>query len=99
MTNLITEARELIEALHAGVYDDEYVGAGAHEILTELCDALEKAEAEIKRLREKQNQGKMLNPAGEYAVRFAENHGMSVAEAMEQPMVKARFKFFNDAGI
>lgn len=47
MTNLITEARELIEALHAGVYDDEYVGAGAHEILTELCDALENTKKQL----------------------------------------------------
>ena len=42
MTDLITEARELIEALHAGVYDDEYIGTGAYVILDELCDALEK---------------------------------------------------------
>ncbi len=41
---------------------------------------------------------KLLNPAGEYAVKFAENHGMSVSEAMEQPMVKARFDFFNQTG-
>lgn len=38
MTNLITEARELIEALH----DDEYIGTGAYLMLGELCDALEK---------------------------------------------------------
>ena len=37
---------------------------------------------------------KLLNPAGEYAVKFAENHGISVAEAMERPMVKARFEVF-----
>jgi len=47
MTDLITEARELIEALHAGVYDDEYIGTGAYLMLDELCDALEKAEAEL----------------------------------------------------
>lgn len=41
---------------------------------------------------------KMLNPAGEYAVKFAENHGISIAEAMEQPMVKARFDVFNATG-
>ncbi len=33
MTNLITEARELIEALHAGEYDDEYIGTGAYLML------------------------------------------------------------------
>lgn len=41
---------------------------------------------------------KLLNPAGEYAVKFAENHGISVAEAMERPIVKARFDFFNQTG-
>ncbi|WP_286030467.1 hypothetical protein [Anaerotignum lactatifermentans] len=41
---------------------------------------------------------KMLNPAGEYAVTFARNHGMSIQEAMEQPMVKARFEVFNKTG-
>ena len=41
---------------------------------------------------------KMLNPAGEYAVTFAKNHGMSIAAAMEHPMVKARFHFFNETG-
>jgi len=40
----------------------------------------------------------MLNPAGEYAVTFARNHGMSIAAAMEQPMVKARFEVFNKTG-
>ena len=42
---------------------------------------------------------KTLNPAGEYAVKFAENHGMTIDEAMEQPMVKARFEFFNKTGM
>lgn len=32
---------------------------------------------------------KLLNPVGEYAIKFAENHGMSISEAMEHPMVKA----------
>lgn len=40
----------------------------------------------------------LLNPAGQYAVKFAQNHGMSIDEAMEQPMVKARFEFFNATG-
>ena len=42
--------------------------------------------------------GCLLNPAGQYAVKFAENHGMSISKAMEQPMVKARFEFFNVTG-
>lgn len=42
---------------------------------------------------------KLLNPAGEYTVKFAENHGMSVSDAMEQPMVKARMDFFNQTGM
>lgn len=41
---------------------------------------------------------KMLNPAGEYAVTFARNHGMSIAAAMEHPMVKARIGVFNETG-
>lgn len=40
----------------------------------------------------------LLNPAGQYAVKFAQNHGISIDEAMEQPMVKARFEFFNATG-
>lgn len=42
---------------------------------------------------------KLLNAAGEYAVKFAENHQMSVSEALEQPMVKARIEFFNQTGM
>lgn len=41
---------------------------------------------------------KILNPAGEYAFTFARNHGMSLAAAMEHPMVKARFEVFNKTG-
>lgn len=46
-----------------------------------------------------QGNEKLLNPAGEYAVKFAENHGISIQEAMEQPMVKARMDFFNQTGM
>lgn len=42
--------------------------------------------------------GCLLNPAGQYAIEFAKNHGMAIQEAMEQPMVKARFEFFNQTG-
>jgi hypothetical protein len=52
MKDLITEARELIEALHAGVYDDEYIGTGAYLMLNELCDALEKANSKLDYLHE-----------------------------------------------
>ena len=57
-------------------------------------NAIEKAKNETKN----EATGKILNPAGEYAVKFAKNHGMSIAEAMEQPMVKARFDVFNATG-
>ena len=42
---------------------------------------------------------KLLNPYGEYAVKFAENHGITINEAMQQPMVKARLEFFNATGM
>lgn len=42
---------------------------------------------------------KLLNPAGEYAVKFAENHGISIEEAMQEPMVKARFAAYAAGGI
>lgn len=32
---------------------------------------------------------KILSPVGEYAIKFAENHGISMSEAMRHPMVKA----------
>lgn len=31
----------------------------------------------------------MLSPVGEYAAKFAENHGISFSEAMQHPTVKA----------
>ena len=40
----------------------------------------------------------ILNAAGEYAVGFARNHGISIEEAMEKPMVKARFNVFEKTG-
>lgn len=42
---------------------------------------------------------KLLNPAGEYAVKFAENHGISIDKAMQEPMVKARFAAYATGGI
>lgn len=41
----------------------------------------------------------ILNAAGEYAAKFARNHGISIEEAMNAPMVKARFDFFNKTGL
>ena len=32
---------------------------------------------------------KLLNPVGEYAAKFAENHGMSINDALNHPAVKA----------
>ena len=44
-------------------------------------------------------ESKLLNPYGEYLLKFAENHGMSIDEAAEQPMVKARLAYFNATGM
>lgn len=41
---------------------------------------------------------KLLNPVGEYTVKFAQNHGISIKEAYEQPMIRARRAFFNATG-
>lgn len=41
----------------------------------------------------------LLNPYGQYVVKFAKNHGMTINEALEQPMVKARLEFFNATGM
>ena len=41
----------------------------------------------------------LLNPYGEYLLKFAHNHGMTVDEAAKQPMVKARLEVFNATGI
>ena len=42
---------------------------------------------------------KALNPYGEYVLKFAKNHNISIAEAYEQPIVKARHKFFCETGM
>lgn len=44
------------------------------------------------------SESKILNPAGEYAVKFARNHGMTIEEALSHPMVQARFDFFSATG-
>lgn len=45
------------------------------------------------------NAQKMLNPYGEYVIEFAHNHGLSIDEAYEHPMVKARKIFFEATGM
>lgn len=42
---------------------------------------------------------KMLNPYGEYVIKFATNHGLSIGEALKQPMVQARLAFFQQTGM
>lgn len=41
---------------------------------------------------------KILNPYGEYLCKFAENHGVSIVEAAEQLMLKARHGYFCKTG-
>lgn len=41
----------------------------------------------------------LLNPYGKYLCKFAKNHNMSIEEAAEQPMVKARLDYFNKTGM
>ena len=48
---------------------------------------------------EKTESSELLNPAGKYLLKFAKNHSLSISEDYEQPMVKARFDFFNKTGL
>ena len=41
----------------------------------------------------------LLNPYGKYLCEFAKNHNISIQEATEQPMVKARLDYFNKTGM
>lgn len=41
----------------------------------------------------------LLNPYGKYLCKFAKNHNMSIQEATEQPIVKARLDYFNKTGM
>lgn len=45
------------------------------------------------------NNQNLLNPYGEYLIKFAHNHGLSIDEAAEQPMIKARKIFFDATGM
>lgn len=47
---------------------------------------------------EKDMTGSLLNPYGEYVVKFANNHGMSIDEAHQHPTCKARLAYFNATG-
>lgn len=42
--------------------------------------------------------GSLLNSYGEYVAKFAKNHGISVDEAHQHPMCKARLSCFNETG-
>jgi len=41
---------------------------------------------------------KNLNPHEEYVMKFTKNHGLSISEAFEHPMCKARLHYFNMTG-
>jgi len=41
----------------------------------------------------------LLNKHGEYVLKFANNHGMSIAEAHKALMVKAHLEYCNQAGL
>lgn len=40
-----------------------------------------------------------LNAYGEYVVKFAKNHGLTIDQAYREPMVKARYEFFQKTGL
>ncbi|WP_024348013.1 hypothetical protein [Lacrimispora indolis] len=63
-----------------------------------VCDILNTYNRVRERTVANESKETLLNPAGKYAAEFAENHGISIAEAMETPMVKARFVFFESTG-
>lgn len=42
--------------------------------------------------------GSLLNPYGEYVIKFAENHGISIDAAYQHPTCKARLEYFNQTG-
>ena len=55
-------------------------------------ECTEKGGCKTKRNLKSESEGadqKIINPVGEYAVKFAENHGITINEAMQHPMVKA----------
>lgn len=55
-----------------------------------------KAESPIDEYRESAQE--LLNPYGKYLLQFAENHNISVSEAAEHPMVRARYEYFCKTG-
>lgn len=62
------------------------------EIYTENCESGIGYADEASRVN-------MLNPYGEYVVKYAQNHGLTILEAVEEPMVKARKAFFEATGM
>lgn len=70
--------------------------------LNKQCPEKGKCESKRKKaaaVASSESNEKLLNPAGEYAVKFAENHGMSIDEAMQHPTVQARFAAYAAGGI
>lgn len=78
MTNLIAKARELIEALHAGVYDVEYIGTGAYLMLDKLCDALEKANAQIESIHKSLDFAETQRQKSKNYTELAINNGLAL---------------------
>lgn len=76
-----------------------------NKCLLEILDALSTTILGLKSILEKvvyafdlPIKTSILNPHGEYVLKFAKNHGMSIAEAHEHPMVKAHLEFTNSMG-
>lgn len=46
----------------------------------------------------KDTTGSLLNPYGEYVMKFAKNHGISIDAAHQHPTCKARLEYFNKTG-
>lgn len=49
----------------------------------------------FKGIKKPEEGASLLNPHGQYATKFAENHGISINEALEHPTVKAHEVYFN----
>jgi len=58
-----------------------------------LCKGCGKCSSDYKStLRESYGEcGELLNEHGKYLVRFARNHGLSIADAHNKPMIKAHY--------
>lgn len=65
----------------------------AHRILDAINDKLV-----IDKYCKMDSNSEVLNPYEKYLHKFAENHRMTIEEAKEQPMVKARLHYFQETG-